>query len=91
MPMTSSYDETLAFCAALLILKNMVNHLLVVRIRVANRLAGKYGNITETPEADPENWTLMPFAFYHVLYYSTFAFGPFLSENYFVSNGTWLM
>ena len=79
------YNETLAYCAALLVLKNMINHLLVVRIRLFNRLKGdKYGNYSETPEADPKNWKFMPHAFFYVFYYGLLAFGgPFLTENYF--------
>lgn len=61
----------------------MINHLLIIQIRVSGKLVGKYGNATEAPKADPKNLTAVPLAFYDVLYYGLFSFGPFLADNHF--------
>jgi hypothetical protein len=73
--MEGTYNETLTWCVAALVLKNMVNHLLVVRCRLATRQMGQ----SVAPEGDPSQWQL-PVVF-PLLYYAMGSFaGPWRSE-----------
>lgn len=73
---SSSYQETMAWCVAALVLKNMVNHLLVIRCRMATRDM----NQPVSPEGDPSQWYgqfLFPI-FRHMMGGSV---GPFRSKQ----------
>jgi uncharacterized MAPEG superfamily protein len=61
--MEGTYKETLAWCAAALVFKNMVNHVLVVRCRMAS----SDFNQSVSPESDPSQWYgkfLFPFMYH---------------------------
>ena len=81
--MTTTADEfqrALAFCTAILAIKMMVNHLLVVRCRMAGKLEGKFGELQTTPEAHPTKWYggfMFP-----IFYYALFGWiGPYRGAN----------
>jgi uncharacterized MAPEG superfamily protein len=75
MSLNYSYTETLAWSAAVLTTKNMVNHLLTVRCRLATNIM----NQEVTPESEPGKWSLPLFPmFYHGMAANI---GPLRSKN----------
>lgn len=78
--MTDSYEDTLVWCIAALVLKMMINHMLVVRVRMAGRLENKYGEFQTTPEAHPSQWYgkfMFPIFYYALLGFA----GPYRTMN----------
>ena len=73
--MDETYRQALAWSVAVLSIKMMVLHLLVIRARLATKLM----NGARTPESEPENWQLPLFGIFHLTFGS--AFGPLRSAN----------
>ncbi|KAL9190509.1 hypothetical protein ACHAXT_000215 [Thalassiosira profunda] len=79
----SEYTRAVAWAAAVLTIKMMVLHLAVVRVRISQRLKGKFGNFDVTPEAQLETWQLGSKNWlYPLFYYSLGCFaGPYRTLN----------
>ncbi|CAB9509770.1 expressed unknown protein [Seminavis robusta] len=75
-----TYMKTWAWASAVLVMKMMITHLLVVRVRIANELKGKFGEEETTPEAQLDQWHGR--WLYPILYYSMGSFaGPYRTMN----------